>query len=53
MMTPAEREAAEALYAALASTQCHCVVGKRVLPIDCARCAAMWKWERVVLEEAG
>lgn len=52
-MTPAEREAAEALYAALASTPCRCVVGDRVPATDCTRCAAMWKWERVVLEEAG
>ena len=51
-MTTAEREAAQALYAALAATPCtRDCRGKAEK--ECARCAAMWKWERVVLEEAG
>ena len=52
-MTRPEQDAAHALYYALASTRCSCLrVNGKVLK-ECARCAAMWKWERVVLDEAG
>jgi hypothetical protein len=53
-MTRPEHEAAQALYDALAATPtCSCVRSGGKVVTECARCAAMWKWERVVLEEAG
>lgn len=52
-MTLAERQAAQALYTALASTPCSCLRSAGKVVKECPRCAAMWKWERVVLDEAG
>ena len=49
-MTLAEREAAEGLYRALSLMPCTCVRMNAKTVTECLRCAAMWQWERVVLE---